>query len=137
MKQSFLLRSSLDVQVNAGVRLMRKYVSSAPLIKTLLAECRQLYFEKASIRTPATLPERGGLEGLALETQRRRVDRVKEGTLSRRPFATKISCFCPSFSSSVPLLSLPRSSGLGASSVEGEGSPGSRRDKQGVGVSAV
>ena len=33
-------------QVNAGVGLMRKYVSSAPLIKTLLSDFRQLYFEK-------------------------------------------------------------------------------------------
>ena len=33
-------------QVKAGVCLMRKYVSSTPLVKTLLSDFRQLYFEK-------------------------------------------------------------------------------------------
>eukprot|EP00903_Cladosiphon_okamuranus_P006806 g6634.t1 len=33
-------------RVKAGVCLMRKYVSSTPLVKTLLSDFRQLYFEK-------------------------------------------------------------------------------------------
>lgn len=45
-RPSVLLSTSTLHQVNAGVNLMRRYVSSAPLIKTLLAESRQLYFEK-------------------------------------------------------------------------------------------
>ncbi|CAN0034129.1 unnamed protein product, partial [Ectocarpus sp. 13 AM-2016] len=37
---------SVSHRVNAGVALMRKYVSAAPLVKTLLSDFRQLYFEK-------------------------------------------------------------------------------------------